>query len=263
MQLPYLSGDLRDAFDAWLEATLSRYVPPLTFTELRKGVQALNDLWNRAGSGAALAHRVTEGLGKRAALATYFAALRFLATHHALQMVGEVLGTPREIVDAGCGTGAVGAAVARALAPAARIVGIDRSGWALDEARHTWEAFGLAGRAVRDDLPGGVPFPSRGRLLVLGWSASRLDPGPRERLLARAVAHAKKGGGLLVLEPISRKAGVTWWNEWAERLGPAGVREETIRVAIHRPRFIREMDRAARLDHQVIGARVLVGRKGT
>ena len=49
MQLPYLSGDLRDAFDAWLEGTLARFVPPLTFTELRRGVQALNDLWNRAG----------------------------------------------------------------------------------------------------------------------------------------------------------------------------------------------------------------------
>jgi len=259
MQLPYLSGDLRDAFDAWLEGTLARFVPPLTFTELRRGVQALNDLWNRAGSGSALARRVTEGTGKRAALATYFAALRFLVTHHALEMVGDTLGPVREVVDAGCSTGAVGAAVARTIAPGARVIGIDRSGWALDEARRTWEAFGLAGRAVREELPHGLPFPARGRLLVLGWTASRLDPAPRERLLARAVAHAKKGGGLLVLEPLSRKAGVGWWNEWAERLAPVGVREETIRVAIHRPRFIREMDRAARLDHQVIGARVLVG----
>ncbi len=261
MQLPYLSGDLRDAFDAWLEDTLARYLPPLTFTELRKGVQALTALWNRAGSGAALDRRATDGRGKRAALATWFAALRFLTTHHALRMVGEELGTPREIVDAGCGTGAVGAAVARTIAPSARILGIDRSGWALEEARRTWAAFGIAGRALREELPGGLPFPARGRLLVLGWTASRLDPGPRERLLARAVAHAKKGGGVLVLEPVSRKAGVAWWNLWSERLAPVGVREETIRVAIHRPRFLREMDRAARLDHQVIGARVLVGRR--
>ncbi|MEN6631590.1 MAG: hypothetical protein ABFD84_04115, partial [Candidatus Polarisedimenticolia bacterium] len=71
--VPYLEPPLREAFDAWLEGTVSRFVPPLTFTELRKGAQALSTLYVERRGGGGLATRAIEGTGKRAALATYFA----------------------------------------------------------------------------------------------------------------------------------------------------------------------------------------------
>jgi SAM-dependent methyltransferase len=258
MQLPYASEPVRTSFDRWLEETVERHRRELTFTEIRKGVQALSALYvERRGEGG-LATRAVEGRGKRAALACYYAPLHFLTVHHALRMAGDELPAPRRIVDLGCGTGAVGAAAALTLDGACPLVGCDRSGWALDEARETWSAFGLAGRARRGDLPRGAPPPEAGDLWCCGWFVSELDEGARADLLRRLRRAVRRGGRVLVAEPLSTRVS-PWWQEWTEELARDDVRSELIRVSIHRPRFVAEMDKAARLDHQVIGARVLIG----
>ena len=41
MTEPYLDGAPRAAFDVWQERARARFSPPLTFQELRRGVQAL------------------------------------------------------------------------------------------------------------------------------------------------------------------------------------------------------------------------------
>lgn len=259
MQLPYLSGPLREIFDRWLAATWSRFTPALTFTELRRGVQALSTLYVERRAEGRLAARALEGAAKRAALATYYAALHFLTTHHALRMVGtEELLAARTIVDLGCGTGAVGAALATLAPEPPTVLGIDRSGWALDEAEHTWQAFGVSGRGRRGELPEAAPRGAPGVALICGWAAGELEPERRDALLHRLVTALRRGSPILVLEPLAGRAS-PWWSHWAAELAIHGVQDELIRVAIDRPAFIRDMDKAARLDHQVIGARVLVG----
>lgn len=258
MQLPYASEPVRSAFDRWLDETVARCRNELTFTEIRKGVQALSSLYVERRHEGGLATRAVEGRGKRAALACFYAPIHFLTVHHALRMVGEELPAPARIVDLGCGTGAVGAAAAATLDAPCPVLGCDRSGWALGEARETWQAFGLPGRGRRTELPRGTPQPASGDLWCCGWFASELGDAARDDLLRRLRRAIRRGGRILVAEPLSTRVS-PWWQDWAEALAPDGVRDELIRVSIARPRFVAEMDKAARLDHQVIGARVLVG----
>jgi hypothetical protein len=258
MQLPYASEPVRTWFDRWLEETSSRHRRELTFTEIRKGVQALSSLYVERRHEGGLAPRAIEGRGKRAALATYYAALHFLTVHHALRMVGDEIPAPERIVDLGCGTGAVGAAAAVTLEAGCPILGCDRSGWALGEARETWSAFGLAGRAQRVDLPKGTPQPAAGDLWCCGWFVSELTPGEREQIHRRLITAIRRGARALVVEPLSTRVS-PWWEQWIETFVAEGLRSELVRVAITRPRFIAQMDKAARLDHQVVGARVLIG----
>ena len=82
--VPYLEGTLRADFDAWLAATVARHSVDLEFRELRKGAQALSWLYVERRAEGDLAARAVDGRGKRAALASYYAPLHFLATQHAL-----------------------------------------------------------------------------------------------------------------------------------------------------------------------------------
>lgn len=257
MQFPYLEGEIKERFDRWLEQNLERYQQTLTFTEIRKGVQALAELYSHQPPPEDLASRIIDGQGKRAALATYYAALHFLTAYHAREMVGIGEGAPvRRVIDLGSGSGAAGAAVAAGLAAPPRLLALDRSGWALDETRETWRAFGLSGQVQRVELPAHLPRCSPGDLLCLGWIVSALEPASRRTLLRKLTAMVKRGLGLLLLEPAAVSA-EQWWPTLREQLAPYGIREELVRVSIRRPRFIQDMDKAARQDHQVIGARVL------
>jgi SAM-dependent methyltransferase len=261
MLFPYLTDPLATRFDRWLEASVARYVPPLTYTELRKGVQALSSLYVERRHDGPIAPRAIEGVGKRGAFASYYAALHFLTTHHAFAMIGggDQLGTPTRVIDLGCGTGPTGAAIATSYPQPPSVTGIDRSGWALEEAEHTWLAFGLKGRAVRQEIPDSVPQVGSGDLLSFGWMISELADDARAALLRRLIRWLRAGAAVMITEPLA--TGVTpWWPLWSEALAEYGVRADLCKVAIVRPDWIADMDKAARLDHQVIGARVLSGR---
>ncbi|MBP7147753.1 MAG: class I SAM-dependent methyltransferase [Acidobacteria bacterium] len=260
MLLPYLEGEIREAFDRWLAGTLERFLPPLNFTELRKGVQAVSSLYVERRGGGRLGARSTEGLGKRAALATYYAALHFITAHHAVRMIGpETFGPLRRVLDLGCGTGATGASVSLTLSGLPSVLGIDRLGWAVDEARRTWESLRIPARGVRGDVPLAAPKAAAGELLCFGWSLGEFDDETRGAAYRYICSALHRGASLLVLEPIAGRI-VPWWSEWGESLADQGVRSELIRVVIERPSFVRDMDKAASLDHQIIGARVLAGR---
>jgi SAM-dependent methyltransferase len=261
---PYLGGPLRERFDAWLADAIARHGAGLEFREIRKGVQALQALYVERRAGGNLAARALEGRGKRAALATYHAPLHFLVVHQLLaDLAPERLGGVRRVVDLGCGTGAAGAAAAVSLGPPTgsstpRVLAIDRSGFALDEARRTCGAFGLGVRCVRGRLPCALPSAEAGDLWVLGWATNELDEVAREALLAalgRALASSPR---LLLLEPLAGTA-TPWWRAWAEALAPLGVEEPRFKVRLALPEWIARLDRAAGLDHRVLGARVLVG----
>ena len=260
---PYLTGPLRDAFDAWLADTVERHSRALEFREIRKGLQAVSALYVQKREGADLAARAIEGRGKRAAVATVYAPLHFLTTHHLLAAAGAArLGAIERVVDLGCGTGAAGAAAAATLhaagGPLPRVVAVDRSGFVLGEARATYAAFGLLARTVRGALPAALPALGAGDLVVLGWAVNELGERARDALLAALLGALAAGARLLLLEPLAGPA-TPWWRAWADALAPLGVEEPRAKVRVVLPEWLARLDRAARLDHRVLGARVLIG----
>ncbi len=256
----YLKGAARAAFDRWLAEAAARFEPELRFPEIRKGVQALSCLYVERRAGSDLSARASQGAAKRAALATYFAPLHFLATRYALAALLEsepsALAGVRRVVDLGCGTGAAGAAAATVCAPPAEVAGVDRSGWALGEARRTYASFGLRARTVRSRLPQGLPRPGPGDLVVLGWCLNELGERERDLLLGKLAEARALGARTLVLEPLAGPV-APWWEEARERLGGASAWAAEVKRAIERPARIAELDRASGLDHRVIGMRAL------
>ncbi|MDJ0868472.1 MAG: class I SAM-dependent methyltransferase [Myxococcota bacterium] len=221
-------------------------------------MQALSSLYVERREGADLAARASAGQGKRAALASYYAPLHFLAAHHAVDALGvERFGAVSRIHDLGCGTGAVGAALGQALGARPEVVGVDRSGFALGEARATYAAFGLLGRTRRGRIESGSPARAD-ELVALGWVVNELDGAGRDALLELVCAGLEAGARLLLLEPLAGAAS-PWWRGWCEALAPHGVEPGQLKRRIAPPEWIARLDRAAGLDHRVLGARLLAG----
>jgi hypothetical protein len=256
---PYLEGPLRAAFDAWLEEARGRFLKKLTFSELRKGVQALSSLYVERRSRGRIAERALSGEGKRAAFATYYAPLHFLMTHEAVtQLAGGAFPGVRTVHDLGCGTGAAGVAAATALPGPPTLHALDRSSWALGEALITACAFGLRSRARRAALPAALPRVDSTDFLVLGWVVNELPSDPRERLLRGIEGALARGARLLVLEALAHSA-APWWPAWGARLAAHGVEDRILRRALDLPEWIQELDRACGLDHRELRARVFLG----
>jgi SAM-dependent methyltransferase len=264
-EAPRLDEALRGRFDAWLSDTIARHSPPLAFSEIRKGVQALSLLYveRRPEASGAISRRSLDGAGKRAAFATTFGALHFLTAHgvarHLARAHGERFEERRGLLDLGCGTGAAGAGVATALGPpvAARLWGVDRSGWAVAEARRTARAFGLRASLRRGDLQQALRRARGRELVVLGWVVNELDEEERAALAESLGRHLGRGGGLLQLEPVARGV-CPWWAEWSESLARQGAASGELKWAARRPDWIARMDRASGLDHRVLSARWLL-----
>jgi hypothetical protein len=254
---PYLEPPLRGAFDAWLEGAVGRYMPLLQFAEIRKGALALSSLYVERRRAGEIAARAVRGRGKRAAFATYFAPLHFLTIHHALRALDLAgAGPVRRVLDLGCGSGATGAAVASAQPEPPPLVALDASGWALGETHATCAAFGLRCRKRRGRLPGAFPRVGAGDVVALGWVVNELDEEARGGLLVRLHGALESGASLLLAEPLSERPS-PWWKEWCESLAAGGVTPEIFRSEIERPAWIESLDRATRLDHRTLGARLL------
>ena len=80
---------------------------------------------------------VFDGAGKRAAFALYYGPMHFLLVREIARGLGPSAASPRRILDLGCGTGTAGAAWALECGPRTRVEAVDRSGWAVAEARWT------------------------------------------------------------------------------------------------------------------------------
>jgi SAM-dependent methyltransferase len=207
---------------------------------------------------AGLGSRTSESEGKRAALATFYAPLHFLtALEAAERLAAPARDAVRRVHDLGCGTGAAGAAFALACSGGVEVLGIDRSGWALREARHTLAAFGLRGRPRRASIPESLPRLRPGDALVLGWMANELTQPARVRLLDFVAEAVAAGHPLLVLEPLARSI-APWWPSWAAALGPRGARDLELKFTAELPEWVARLDEASGLDHSTLGARVLL-----
>jgi len=243
-----------DPFGSFHEALERRHLAELTFPEVRRALQALSSLYverrERMAGGTAL-----EGAGKRAAFALYYGPMHFLLVREIVRALGPGLRRPRHVLDLGCGTGTAGAAWALECAPPARVEGVDRSGWAVAEARWTLGRLGLAGRTTRGDATA-VPLPKGPAGLLAAFTVNELDERPRRDLLGRLVEAGRAGSVVLVVEPISRRV-TPWWPEWAEAFRGAGGREDEWRFRPALPPRLALLGKAAGLDARELTARTL------
>jgi SAM-dependent methyltransferase len=255
---PALPPEIAARFEAWLRAAAGR--EPLTPAEIRSGVRALSLRYVEGRSTDGVAGALG-GAALRAAFASFYAPLHFLAAYAAASALPPAWRTGiRRVIDLGAGTGATGAALALA-AGAREVLALERSGWALGEARRSFAALGVRGRTRRVDLPAGVPRAGAGDAIAAGWTLNELRPPARQRvtgLLARAL---ETGARVLVLEPLAHGA-APWWDDFAAALAPSGASSELMKWEIERPEWIAKLDLAAGLDHREIGARVLWGPAG-
>jgi len=243
-----------EPFRAWFEALESRHLSRLTFAEVRRGLQALSALYvdrgNRLGDGAAL-----EGAGKRAAFALFYAPLHFLLVREVVRALGAAEPGPRRLMDLGCGTGSAGAAWAVMAGARCEVSGVDRSDWAVQEARWNYRALGVRGRPTRGDVTT-TPLPGRGSGVIAAYTANELDDAARDVLLQRLLEAARRGARVLVVEPIARRP-FPWWDSWLLAFREAGGRDDSWRFPVELPERLRLFDRAARLDHRELSGRSL------
>jgi SAM-dependent methyltransferase len=253
---PPLPPALEARFERWLAEAAA--AEALRFPEIRQGVRALSARYVEARSRGGVAAGALGGAGLRAAFASYYAPLHFLVAWAAVAALPEAWRAGvRRVVDLGAGTGAVGAALALA-ADGASVLALDRSAWALGEARRTFAALGVAGRTRRALLPSGVPRPRASDLVCAGFVLNECQEDARARLLALLARALDSGARVLVLEPLAHGA-APWWDGAAAALAEHGARAMLVKHALERPDWIARLDDAAGLDHRELGARVLWG----
>lgn len=242
-------------FLSWLDALDERHLASLRFSEIRRALQALSTLYAEK-RGARLARGEALGsAGKRAAFALFYGPLHFLLVREIVRSIGGVDPAPARILDLGCGTGAGGAAWALASAAPPTVLGIDRSGWAVEETRFTLRALGVGGGARRGGL-GGLRVEGPSDAILASFVVNELAPEARDALRADLVEAGRKGARVLVVEPIARGV-APFWDEWAGAFREAGGAAAEHRFRIALPERLRLLDRAAGLDHRELTARTL------
>ena len=247
--------------DEWVAALERRHLANLTRSELTRALRALSSCYverrEKLAGGAAL-----EGHGKRAAFALFYGPLHFLTV---TAVVRALLANERSIdhiVDLGCGTGVGGAAWARACVRPPSVTGIDRNAWAVQEANWTYKTLGVAGRARTGDVVRQFPaVPPAGTAVLLAYTVNELPADIRSALLERVVDAVRRGGALLIVEPISRKV-TDWWPEWNERLTEVGSRTDDWRFQAVMPPLLRQIAKGAGLDPRELTARSISHLKG-
>jgi SAM-dependent methyltransferase len=238
---------------AWLEALEARHLADLTFREAVRSLRALSSAYverrGRLREGSALA-----GRGKRAAFALFYGPIHFLLLRHIVDALPDATDVATPLVDLGCGTGASSAAWASVCPRVSDVVAIDRHPWAAAEARRTYAQFGVRARVRVEDIAR-VRLPTRATVLA-AFTLNELSARGRAAVLAHLTRHARRGGRVLIVEPLAGSA-VPWWDAWRESFEPLGGRAEEWRVPIELPPLVEKLDRAAGLDHRVLTGRSL------
>ena len=245
-----------DPFTNWFDALYERHLQTLSFQELRRAVQALSILYverrGRIGRGTAL-----DGAGKRAAFACYFAPLHFLLVREIVRALGAGKAATPAILDLGCGTGAGGAAWALEMDPPPKVIGVDRSPWALHEAKRTYSFFRLRAAVRSLDLSTLRVPPETG--VIAAFAVNEMDGPSRDRLrrkLQTAQTVSKHGAPVLIIEAIARRAAL-WWAEWSKEWKDTIGLEREWRFHIQLPERLSLLDKAAGLDHRELTGRSL------
>ena len=241
---------------AWVDAAHDRWAKGLAFRELRRGAQAVSDVYVHKRKSGVMAHRAADGRGKRAAFVVYYGGLHLLLVQD--WMAQRPAPSIERVVDHGCGPGVVGAAAAR-WCGGARLTSSDRVGRHLEVAAWTGRHFGLKVQTRKQTLPAAIAAADARSLLTFGWVLNELSDTERATSIARLTRVVRAGAGALVFAPLSLRAS-PWWPELAHglrRACPDGLVDQEHRFRPDRPQLIADLDRATRLNHQSLGARVL------
>jgi hypothetical protein len=247
-------------FDRWFEALERRHLANLSFSEIRRAVQALSSLYverrDRMDCSSAFS-----GAGKRAAFAMYFGPLHFLLVREVVRALKADIPAKTAILDIGCGTGVAGAAWALESQHRPKVIGVDRNSWVLQECQWTYEQLGVRGVAKRADI-GALHIPAD-TVVIAAFTLNEIDEATRTRLYREFLRSAGSCAPVLVIEPIARRI-TSWWDEWARDWKALGGREDKWRFRVPLPERLALMDRAAGLDHRDLTARSLwlPGQKG-
>jgi len=240
-------------FSVWFEALKRRHLETLNFSEVRKAVQALSSLYVERRERIDL-NSPFSGAGKRAAFAMYFAPLHFLLVREIVRALDARIPKGTVILDLGCGTGAASAAWATESAPDAKVIGIDRNAWAIQECKWTYRQLGIQGTVKNANLSR-VRIPSA-TAVVAAFTMNELSSASREGFLGEFIRTARSGAPVLVVEPIARRV-ASWWEDWAEKWPKNGGRVDEWRFHVELPDRLALMDRAAGLDHRELTGRSL------
>ena len=236
----------------WLAALEARHLADLRLPEVTRALRALSSAYverRRAlARGGAL-----DTAGKRAAFALFYAPLHYLTVGLILEALRPRV--PQTIVDLGCGTGAAGAAWAMRCDREPRLLGLDRHPWAVEEARWTYRHLRLAGRAKQADVSRFQP-PRADVGCIAAYVLNELPDEARATLLASLVDLARRGGRVLILEPIARRL-TPWWDAARAQVEAAGGRADEWDVLLDLPPLLATLDRAAGLNHTRLKARSL------
>lgn len=245
---------MADPSPGWLAALEKRHLADLTFQEVRRSLQALSSLYverrGRLASGAAL-----EGAGKRAAFALYYGPIHFLLVREIVRALGAASPAPHRLLDLGCGTGVAGAAWAVEAGGRPSLQGVDRSAWAVQEARWTYGRLGLHGRSLRGDVAtSALPDPPAG--VIAAFTVNELPDEARGALLQGLLRAGSNGTRVLVVEPIARRS-LPWWSDWSQAFVAAGGRDDEWRFPAALPDRLRLLGKAAGLDPRELTGRSL------
>ena len=220
-------------FAAWLDALTTRALRDLTFPEVARALRSLSAAYveqrQRLREGRALS-----GEGKRAAFALFYGPLHYLLIREIVAALPRATERAGRLVDLGCGTGTSGAAWARQFGPRMKVVGIDRHPWAVDEARRTYNAFGLDAGTNRADLSTSA-WPKPPALMLAAFAINELDEPGRDRVLTRLLKRATEGDRVLIVEPLAGFV-APWWSRWRDRFAAVGGRTDEWRFKIELPR---------------------------
>jgi hypothetical protein len=243
----------QDSFVHWYEALERRHLTNLSFSEVRRAVQALSSLYverrERIETGSAL-----NGAGKRAAFAMYFGPLHFLVVREIVRALEARIPSRAAILDLGCGTGVAGAAWALEQPAGPHVIGVDRNGWALQECRWTYEVLGIQGTAKAADMAA-LRIPA-GTSVVAAFAINELDGPSRDRFRREFIKTARNGAPVLIIEPIARRL-TSWWDEWSREWKVLGGRDDEWRFRVDLPERLVLMDKAAGLNHRELTGRSL------
>jgi hypothetical protein len=242
-----------EAFEQWVAELEQRHMADRTFQEVSRSLRALSSAYverrPKLAAGAALS-----GAGKRAAFALFYGPLHFMLVRHIAASIPGAANVAPTLTDIGCGTGAAGAAWASTCIVPPAMVGIDRHPWAVEESRRTYRTFGLAGRTRLGDASR-VEMAGHGAVLA-AFTLNELDAATRDAMQARFLAHAERGGAVLIVEPLAGFV-APWWTAWREAFQSAGGRADQWRVRGELPSIVHKLDRAAGLNHREITGRSL------
>ncbi len=240
--------------ESWYAALEARHFATLTFSEVRRSLQALSSLYVKRRDRLRRADAL-DGAGKRAAFALFYGPLHFLVVREVVRALTASDPPPRRIVDLGCGTGVAGAAWA--LQPERRpaVSGIDTSGWAIVEAEWNLRTLGVPATVRRGELVE-ARLGGQGEGIIAAYAVNELGDRSRAELLRRLLDAHRAGSRVLVIEPLARRP-VPFWQAWAEAFRAAGGRADTWRFPASFPESMKLLDKAAGFDHRTLSARSL------